>query len=238
MSISGKVILIIGGSGSLGNALIKKYINNNIIYVYSRDECKHWKMSMVYKSDRLKFIIGCIRDYNRVESSILSVKPSIIIIAAALKHIDRCEYSVNECYLTNFSGPNNVFTCVEKHQLALPTLGSVVFVSTDKACNPVNTYGICKALSEKACVEKSLVCPNIKFVGVRYGNVLNSRGSIIPILHEKGRNPHYKEFTLTHRDMTRFIMTLEQSVDLIETAILQAENGDIVVSPLISMKLI
>lgn len=237
--ITKKIILIIGGSGSLGNALIKKYIDDNIIYVYSRDECKHWKMSMLYKSDNLKFIIGCIRDYNRLESCILSVKPNIIIITAALKHIDRCEYAVNECYLTNFVGPNNVFECVEKHQsLLTPKLETVVFVSTDKACNPVNTYGICKALSEKACVEKSITCKDIKFVTVRYGNVLNSRGSIIPILHEKGKNPQYKEFTLTHPDMTRFVMTLEQSVELIEHSILQAESGDIVVSPLMSMKLL
>lgn len=234
-----KTIFIIGGSGSLGNALIKRYLGKNTIYVYSRDECKHWKMSLLYKSDKLKFVIGCIRDYNRLENTILSAKPNIIIIAAALKHIDRCEYAVNECYLTNFAGANNVFNCIEKNQILIkPSLESVVFVSTDKACNAVNTYGICKALSEKSCIEKSISCPGIKFVSVRYGNVLNSRGSIIPILHEKGKNPEYKEFGLTHKNMTRFVMTLDQSVDLIETSILTAESGDIVVSPLISMKLI
>lgn len=237
--ISNKTILIIGGSGSLGNALIQRYLEKNMIYIYSRDECKHWKMSLLYKTDNLKFVIGCIRDYQRLENTLLSVKPNIIIVAAALKHIDRCEYAVNECHLTNFMGPSNVFNCVEKNQhLLKPHLESVVFVSTDKACNPVNTYGICKALSEKACIEKSLVCSGIKFVGVRYGNVLNSRGSIIPLLHETGKNPQYKEFRLTSKNMTRFVMTLEQSVDLIETAILEGESGDIVVSPLISMRLL
>ena len=242
--ISNKVILIIGGSGSLGNALIERYLSNNIIFVYSRDECKHWKMSLRYKSDKLKFVIGCIRDYNRIENTIFSVKPNIIIVAAALKHIDRCEYAVNECYLTNFLGANNVFNCVEKNHDILnnqnnsSNLETVLFVSTDKACNPVNTYGICKALSEKACIEKSLNCSRVKFTVVRYGNVLNSRGSIIPILHEKGKSSEYKEFTLTHKNMTRFVMTLSHSVDLIENAILTAESGDIVVSPLLSMGLI
>lgn len=242
--ISGKVILIIGGSGSLGNALIERYLGKNRIFIYSRDECKHWKMSLRYKNPNLKFIIGCIRDYNRLENTIFSVKPNIIIIAAALKHIDRCEYAVNECHLTNFIGANNVFNCVEKNHDTLNNQGnstnleSVVFISTDKACNPVNTYGICKALSEKACIEKSLNCSRIKFTVVRYGNVLNSRGSIIPILHEKGKNPEFTEFTLTHKNMTRFVMTLNHSVDLIENAILTAESGDIVISPLVSMRLL
>jgi UDP-glucose 4-epimerase len=233
-----KKILIIGGSGSLGNELIKRYISKNKIIIYSRDECKHWKMSLFYNSSNLTFIIGCIRDYARIESTLLTVKPDVVIVAAALKHIDRCEYAVNECYLTNFVGPHNVFNIVEKYQDILTNMESVVFVSTDKACNPVNTYGICKALSEKSCIEKSLTCPRIKFVCVRYGNVLNSRGSIIPILHEKGSDPKYTEFTLTSTDMTRFIMTLEQSVDLIENAVLYGETGDVVIPQIISMKLI
>jgi UDP-glucose 4-epimerase len=111
-------------------------------------------------------------------------------------------------------------------------------VSTDKACEPTNVYGMAKAMAESAVVEKSLYVPNRKFVNIRYGNVLNSRGSILPILHEKGRDPEVKEFTLTHPDMTRFVMTLEQSVALIEHAILYAESGDTVIPELISMKLV
>ena len=111
-------------------------------------------------------------------------------------------------------------------------------VSTDKACEPTNVYGMAKAIAESAVVEKSLYIKNRKFVNIRYGNVLNSRGSIIPILHEKGRDLEVKEFTLTHEDMTRFVMTLEQSVALIEYAILHGESGDTIIPKLISMKLI
>ena len=231
-----KKILIIGGTGSLGNALIKRYIKNNKLYIYSRDESKHWKMSLIYKSDNINYIIGCIRDQSRLENVILNIKPHIIIIAAALKHIDRCEYAVNESYLTNFMGTMNVMNTVEKYQDILTKLECVVFISTDKACSPVNTYGICKALSEKLMIEKSLTC-NFKCMTVRYGNVLNSRGSIIPILHEKGKDPDIHEFTLTDDSITRFIMTLEQSVDLIEHAIIHGESGDIIIPKLISMKI-
>jgi len=234
--MTGKHIMIFGGSGSLGNELIKRYIEQNTIVNYSRDECKHWKMSLKYKTDRLSFIIGDIRDAQRVETSIIRENPHIIIVASALKHIDRCEYAVNECVLTNYTGVLNVTNCVEKNAKLLDRLESVVFVSTDKACRPVNAYGMAKALGEKIMIEKSLYVKTVKFVTVRYGNVLNSRGSIIPILHEKGNDPDVKAFALTHNEMTRFVMTLSQSVDLIEHAICYAESGDIVIPSLISMK--
>lgn len=234
--IHNQKIFIIGGSGSLGNKIIERYINDNVIICYSRDECKHWQMSLIYKSNNLKFIIGDIRDKERLQVSLLRENPNIIIVAAALKHIDRCEYATNECILTDLYGPQNVLNIVEEKKNILSKLKTVCFVSTDKACSPVNVYGMCKALSETLVIEKSFYIQNIKFVSVRYGNVLNSRGSIIPILHEKGNDPENKEFTLTHNDMTRFVMTLEQSVDLIEHAIINAESGDIVIPYLISMK--
>lgn len=236
--IENKKILLFGGSGSLGNKFIDTYIDNNIIINYSRDECKHWQMSLKYKTDKLSFIIGDIRDYNRVESSILREQPHIIVIMAALKHIDRCEYAIEECTKTNFLGPLNVLNAIEKNADRLTCLETVVFVSTDKACEPTNAYGMAKALAETAIIEKSLYIKKFKFVNIRYGNVLNSRGSIIPILHEKGQDPEVKEFLLTHPDMTRFVMTLEQSVKLIEHAILYAESGDTVIPELISMKLV
>ena len=219
MSIVSKKILLFGGSGSLGNKFIETYINTNIIVNYSRDECKHWKMSLKYPKN-LSFIIGDIRDYSRVETSILREQPDIIIIMAALKHIDRCEYAIEECVKTNFNGPMNILNSIEKNIDRLNNLGSVIFVSTDKACEPTNVYGMSKALSESAMIEKSLHIKSCKFVNIRYGNVLNSSGSIIPILHEKGNNDSIKEFSLTHKDMTRFVMTLEQSVKLIEHAVL------------------
>ncbi|ARF11838.1 UDP-N-acetylglucosamine 4,6-dehydratase [Klosneuvirus KNV1] len=234
--IYNKKILIFGGSGSLGNALIQRYLNDNIIVNYSRDEAKHWKMGLEYKSDKLRFIIGDVRDYNRVENSIIREQPNIIIIAAALKHIDRCEYAVSETFATNFMGPMNILNAVEKNVDRLISLECVVFVNTDKATSAVNTYGMCKALAEKAMIEKSLYIKNIKFMNVRYGNILNSRGSLIPILNEQGNDPDVKNFTLTHEKMTRFVMTLEQSVDLIEHAVLHGESGDVVIPKIISMK--
>jgi UDP-glucose 4-epimerase len=230
-----KRILLFGGSGSLGNQFIQTYLSGNTITNYSRDECKHWQMSLKYRSDNLKFIIGDIRNPNAVETAILRVQPHIIVIMAALKHIDRCEYAVDECIQTNCMGPMNVLNAVEKNNDRLSSLECVVMVSTDKACEPTNVYGMAKAMAESAVVEKSLYVPNRKFVNIRYGNVLNSRGSILPILHEKGRDPEVKEFTLTHPDMTRFVMTLEQSVDLIVHAIQYAESGDTVIPELVSM---
>lgn len=236
--LNNKKILLFGGSGSLGKKFIDTYIGNNEITNYSRDECKHWEMSLHYKTSNLKFIIGDIRDYNSVENAILREQPHIIVIMAALKHIDRCEYAIYECLQTNCLGPINVLNSIEKNNDRLTHLECVVMVSTDKACEPTNVYGMAKALAESAIVEKSLYIKNRKFVNIRYGNVLNSRGSIIPILHEKGNDPEVKEFTLTHEDMTRFVMTLEQSVALIEYAILQGESGDTIIPKLISMKLI
>jgi len=233
-----KKILLFGGSGSLGNMFIQKHISNNKITNYSRDECKHWSMTLKYKTDNLKFIIGDIRDYHNVATAILREQPHIIIIMAALKHIDRCEYAIDECIKTNTIGPINVVNTVEQNNDRLTNLEVVIMVSTDKACEPTNVYGMSKALAESAIIEKSLYIPNRKFVNIRYGNVLNSRGSIIPILHEKGKDPEVKEFTLTHKDMTRFVMTLEQSIELIEYAAEFGESGDIIIPKLISLKLI
>jgi len=238
MSFYNKKILIFGGSGSLGNKFIETYLENNEITNYSRDECKHWEMSLKYKSPKLNFIIGDIRDYNSVENAILREQPNIIVIMAALKHIDRCEYAIYECLQTNCLGPMNVLNAIEKNNDRLLNLETTVMVSTDKACEPTNVYGMAKALAESAIVEKSLHIKNRKFVNIRYGNVLNSRGSIIPILHEKGKDPEVKEFTLTHKDMTRFVMTLKQSVALIEYAAIQGESGDTVIPKLISLRMI
>ena len=233
-----KKILLFGGSGSLGNEFIKKHIKNNKIVNYSRDECKHWKMSLEYKNSNLSFIIGDIRNYDRVENSIIREQPDLIIIMAALKHVDRCEYAVDECTQTNFIGPMNVLNAIENNNDRISNLECIVMVSTDKACEPCNVYGMAKALAESGVVEKSLHILNRKFVNIRYGNVLNSRGSIIPILHEKGNDSEVKEFTLTHQDMTRFVMTLEDSVNLIEYAVKYGESGDTIIPKLISLRLI
>ena len=236
--LEGKSILFFGGSGSLGNAFIQKFIKNNKITVYSRDESKHWKMGLEYKSENLSFVIGDIRDKERVRFAIQRLNPNYIIIASALKHVDRCEFAVNESIQTNLAGTMNILDVVEQNQTLLTNLECVLFVSSDKACEPTNVYGMCKALSETAVVEKSLFVKGIKFINIRYGNVLNSRGSIIPLLHEIGNNPSKNSFFLTHADMTRFVMTLEQSVSLIEHAILHGESGDTVLYGLVSMRLL
>lgn len=233
--IKNKKIFIFGGSGSLGNELVKRYIHDNEIICYSRDEWKHWKMGLEYNSEKIKFIIGDIGNYDRVCISLIRENPDYIIMAAAMKHIDRCEYAFNECNNVNTVGTVNVLNCIENHRPELSNLTTVCFISTDKACSPVNVYGLCKALSEKLMIERSLFVKDIKFVCVRYGNVLNSRGSIIPILHAQGQDSKVKNYMITDDRMTRFVMTLEQSVNLIEYAILNGNSGDVVIPKLTSM---
>lgn len=237
--IENKKILIIGGTGSLGNKLTKTYLNTNKIFLYSRDECKHWSMKLDFNNnENLEFIIGNINDPEKIKQTLIRHNFDIIIIAAAMKHIDKAEYESNECINTNLLGTQNVLNCIETHKNQLTNLKKVCFVSTDKACSPVNLYGMTKSLSECLMVEKSKYIKDIKFVCVRYGNVLNSRGSIIPLLHKIGENDSYKNYKITDRRMTRFVMTLEQSVMLIEHALNHGENGDIVIPKLISCKII
>jgi FlaA1/EpsC-like NDP-sugar epimerase len=238
MSITDKVILIFGGTGSLGYELNSEYHENNIIYNFSRDECKHWEMKLHFHSHKnIHFIIGNVADKEIVETTIKRIKPDIIIIASAMKHIDQCEVNTSESLKTNVLGTKHISDCVEANESLLPNLETVVFVSSDKACSPINHYGLCKAMSETIIIEKAHYVPRIKFVNVRYGNVLNSRGSIIPLLHKIGEDPKKPHFCLTNKDMTRFVMTLSQSVDLIEYAILYGETGDTIIPKLISMKI-
>jgi UDP-N-acetylglucosamine 4,6-dehydratase/5-epimerase len=233
-----KNILIFGGTGSLGNKLIQRHIKKNKINNYSRDECKHWKLEMKFKNYKknLTNTIGDIRDKNRVKTAIKSIDPDIIIIASALKHIDRCEFASTECINTNIIGIQNILDSLsELDNLKCET---VIFISTDKACSPVNLYGMCKAVSEKIVVEKAKESKKIKYNIVRYGNVLNSRGSIIPFLHNIGKNDDYKSFTLTDERMTRFIMTLEESCELIEYTIINGKNGEVIIPTIKSMKVL
>jgi UDP-glucose 4-epimerase len=233
-----KKILVFGGSGSLGYEITKRYINDNTIYNFSRDECKHWNMKLDFNHHKnLHFIIGDIINIQKVENSILRINPNIIIIAAAMKHVDQCEINAEQCINTNMLGVKNILDIIELHKDKL-VLKTTIFVSTDKACSPINTYGMAKAISEQLMIEKAYYIKSIKFVNIRYGNVLNSRGSIIPLLHNIGKDDRKKYFTLTHKDMTRFVMTLKQSVDLIEYAILNGESGETIIPELISMKVI
>lgn len=230
--ITNKKILIIGGTGSLGVALTKKYLETNDIFIYSRGENNQWEMKNKFDSNpRLHFFVGDIRDRERVETCLFRCKPNIIILAAALKHIDICEKNINECINTNVDGVRNVIHIVTSNAISntIPFLESLVFISTDKACSPVNTYGMCKALSERIVIEKTEFLKSPKFVNVRYGNVLSSRGSIIPLFESIGKDPEKKTFNVTSDKMTRFFMTLEESTSLIESAILHGKTGETII---------
>jgi FlaA1/EpsC-like NDP-sugar epimerase len=231
-----KKILIFGGTGSLGYKLNERYSDNNIIFNFSRDECKHWEMRIHFNHHKnIHFVIGNVADKTIVDQTIRRINPDIIIIASAMKHIDQCEVNTAESLKTNLLGTQNVLDSIEANLALLGSLETVVFVSSDKACSPINNYGLCKALSETLIVEKAHYIKSKRFVNVRYGNVLNSRGSIIPLLHKLGQNPEQPCFRLTSEEMTRFVMTLDQSVDLIEHAILYGESGDTVIPKLVSM---
>jgi len=233
-----KIILIFGGTGSLGRKLNERYSENNIIYNFSRDECKHWEMKLFFNNNKnINFIIGNVADKEIVENSINRVNPHIVIIACAMKHIDQCEINTSESLKTNLLGTQNIINSIENNKNYLTKLEAVIFVSSDKACSPINNYGLCKALSETLIIEKAHYLQIPKFVNVRYGNVLNSSGSIIPLLHKIGKDESKPFFTLTNKNMTRFIMTLDESVDLIEYAILNGESGDTVIPKLVSMYL-
>ncbi len=236
MTFTNEKIVIIGGTGSLGRALIRRLSKDNQLIVYSRDEAKHWTIrNQLDKNQRVDFEVGDIRDKDRLESVILKWRPTIIIIAAALKQVDTCERAPYESVQTNTLGIKSVIDAVMRNLSGLPELETVLMVSTDKACAPTNVYGMCKAISERLVTSQSLYTQRPKFVAVRYGNVLESRGSIIPLFRWQAENlPH---FTVTHPEMTRFIMTLDESIDLIVSTAKGAASGEVWLPRLRSMRI-
>ncbi|MFA4994041.1 MAG: polysaccharide biosynthesis protein [Bdellovibrionales bacterium] len=218
-------ILIFGGTGSLGHALVRRLSDDNQLIIYSRDEAKHWTMrNHLGKDSTVQFEVGDIRDSERVEEIILKWQPTILIIAAALKQVDTCERSPSESILTNIIGIRNIVAAVNRQIDRLPDLETVMMISTDKACAPTNVYGMCKAISERLVTSQSLTMTKPKFVAVRYGNVLESRGSIIPLFRWQAEN--LDKFTVTHPEMTRFVMTLDESIDLIIATCKGAKSGE------------
>ena len=237
MDFENKKIMIIGGTGSLGRALIRRLSEKNQLIVYSRDEAKHWTIrNQLTPNQKVEFEVGDIRDGARVEEIILKWKPNIILIAAALKQVDTCERSPFESIQTNTLGIHHVINAVVRQEDRLPQLETVLMVSTDKACAPTNVYGMCKAISERVVTSQSISGSPIKFVGVRYGNVLESRGSIIPLFRWQAENAD--AFTVTHPDMTRFIMTLDESIDLIVATGKGAKSGEIWLPKLRAMNIL
>lgn len=237
MRIKEKRILIFGGTGSLGQALVRKLSVNNHLYLFSRDEAKHWTIrNKLEKNQDVNFIVGDVRDKDRVLSSIIQTRPNIIIIASALKQIDTCETYPFESVQTNILGVQNIVKAVDENIDKFSELETVLLVSTDKACAPTNVYGMCKAIAERIITSTEPSARGPKFVGVRYGNVLESRGSIIPLF--KYQVAHRTEITVTNPTMTRFIMTLDQSIDLIEATCVDGIHGEIWLPQIVSMRIL
>lgn len=230
-------IIIFGGTGSLGKMLINRYVKDNKVHVFSRDESKHWTIkNEMSHHQNLSFTVGDIRDRQRCKDAILRFKPTHIILASALKHVDVCERSPSESIKTNILGIENVVNVVKDNHEKLSYLKSILMVSTDKACSPINVYGMCKSIAERIVTSASDLMLPFKFVAVRYGNVLESRGSIIPLF--KYQSEHCSEITVTDDRMTRYVMTLDESVDLIDACMKNAKSGETWVPRLPSMKVI
>ena len=232
--IENKRILIFGGTGSLGKTLIKRYVGENEVCVFSRDESKHWTIRNKLNDPKLHFRVGDIRDESRCREVVIEFQPTHIILASALKHVDVCENSPSESIKTNISGIENVVRVVKENENRLPKLEVVLMVSTDKACSPINVYGMCKSIAERVVTSVSLTSKKIRFLSVRYGNVLESRGSIIPLF--KYQSEHKDAITITDERMTRYVMTLDESVDLINEAMNSGSSGETWIPNLPAMK--
>ncbi|MFZ4808748.1 MAG: polysaccharide biosynthesis protein [Hyphomicrobiaceae bacterium] len=235
-NLSSQRVLIFGGTGSLGRALLDRLAGRNAIMLFSRDEAKHWTIRNQVGSDNIFYAVGDIRDPSRVEEVLLRFQPSIVIVAAALKQVDTCELTPHESVQTNVLGIKNVVDSVSRQADRLSGLETVLMVSTDKACAPTNVYGMCKAIAERLVTSQCQNFARPRFVGVRYGNVLDSRGSIIPLFRWQAENS--PTFTVTHPSMTRFVMTLDESIDLIIDTAEGAKSGEIWLPRLRSMRIL
>jgi FlaA1/EpsC-like NDP-sugar epimerase len=236
--LNNKRILITGGTGSLGKVLVKRLLTGEMgipkkVIVFSRDEAKQHFMRMDYLHKRavtdeviyqkvdqiLEFRIGDVRDFHSVSGALQEV--DVVFNAAALKQVPTCEYFPYQAVMTNIGGPENIVRAIEEQHLPIQT---VVGISTDKACKPVNVMGMTKAVQERVFIEANIRCPKTSFMCVRYGNVLASRGSVIPLFHEQIRNGG--PVTITTADMTRFLLSLDQAVDTIFAAVREGKRGE------------
>lgn len=221
---NGRTLLITGGTGSFGNAVLKRFLETDIteIRIFSRDEKKQEDMRLKYKNSKLKFYIGDVRDL----SACLNVTRGVDFIfhAAALKQVPSCEFHPMEAVKTNVFGTENILEASLRNEVS-----RVVCLSTDKAAYPINAMGISKAMMEKVYVAKSRNCDDSKTVicGTRYGNVMASRGSVIPLFVDQIKAG--KPLSVTDPEMTRFMMTLEDAVDLVLYAFEHGKNGDMFV---------
>ena len=221
---NGKVLLITGGTGSFGNAVLNRFLESDLkeIRIISRDEKKQDDMRKKYNNPKIKFYIGDVRDIRSVDAAMRGV--DFVYHAAALKQVPSCEFFPIEAVRTNVLGTENVLLSAINHGVK-----RVVCLSTDKAVYPINAMGISKAMMEKVMVatSRNLEHTNTVICGTRYGNVMASRGSVIPLFVQQVQNG--QPITITDPEMTRFMMTLEDAVDLVLYAFEHGNNGDIFV---------
>ncbi len=223
MSIfSGKTLMITGGTGSFGKAVLGRFLDTDIkeIRIFSRDEKKQDDMRRHYNNSKIKFYLGNVRDMRSVQNAIHGV--DYIFSAAALKQVPSCEFFPMEAVRTNIDGTDNVLTAAIQEGVK-----KVICLSTDKAAYPINAMGISKAMMERVFVAKSRTTDSTMICGTRYGNVMCSRGSVIPLFVEQIRAG--KPITVTDPEMTRFLMSLDEAVDLVMFAFEHGQAGDIMV---------
>lgn len=247
--LEGKRILVTGGTGSLGKTLVRRLLTGEMgkparITVFSRDEAKQHFMRLEYlhratatddiiyqnSQDLLNFRIGDVRDYSALLAAMREA--DVVFHAAALKQVPSCEYFPFEAVLTNIVGAQNVVKCIRENNL---TVEKVVGISTDKACKPINVMGMTKALQERILIEANRDCINTTFTCVRYGNVIASRGSIIPLFVEQIQKN--QPLTVTLPEMTRFLLSLDKAVDTVFAAISDGNRGETFVPKVLAAKI-
>lgn len=232
---TGKTLLITGGTGSFGNAVLRRFLKTDIgeIRIFSRDEKKQDDMRKLYNNPKLKFYIGDVRDYNSIFDAMRGV--DFVFHAAALKQVPSCEFYPVQAVYTNILGTENVLNAAIANKVK-----RVVCLSTDKAAYPINAMGMSKALMEKVIVAKgrNLREDETVICLTRYGNVMASRGSVIPLFIDQIK--HNKPITITDPNMTRFMMSLDQAVDLVLFAFKKGHNGDLFIqkSPAATIELL
>ena len=216
------ILLITGGTGSFGNAVLNRFLDSDIkeIRIFSRDEKKQHDMRVLYNNPKIKFYIGDVRDEGSLRDAMIGV--DYVFHAAALKQVPSCEFYPIEAVNTNVLGTENVLNAAIANNIA-----KVVCLSTDKAVYPINAMGVSKAMMEKVFVAKSRNSKNTIITGTRYGNVMSSRGSVIPHFIKQIKSG--KPITVTDPDMTRFMMTLDNAVELVLYAFKNGRSGDIFV---------
>ena len=248
--LEGKRMLVTGGTGSLGKVLVRRLLSGEMgtperVIVFSRDEAKQHHMRLeylqrevatddvIYENSRnvLSFKIGDIRDYSSVAAAVRDA--DVVFNSAALKQVPTCEYFPTEAVRTNILGASNLIRAIHETRASVKT---VVGISTDKACKPINVMGMTKAIQERVFIEANIQNPDVRFVCVRYGNVLASRGSVIPLF--QSQIAQGGPVTITTLDMTRFLLSLDKAVDTIFAAVSSARRGEIYIPRVPSSRIV